>query len=585
VLARLLRPLERTPAFLFWVLARWRKIPFWLAIAFGTISLVLHASTDFLSPTPSSRIATLFWLLSVVSLLLYARLRRDDDPEAARAVPTPLSPTERAIVVSSCVAGLILRVIRIRAQGLYLDEWYWIVEAQRILRGDLFTPFGFIGDQPSNLQAFVLAPVLFLFRDPLLSVRIPGILYSLAALYFIFRTLREFVSNEAAVAACVLVSFSAWDVHQMELGYQNILVMPFLISAALYFLLKSIQTRKALPLVLCGLFTGIAFNTLYVAAVIVAVVATLWLRELRWLPLRQWLAAVGLLVVAFLVTCAPTFPKVVRFPGPALGQTQKFAGHNLSQRSAGFYLNQTVLLVKDYRTTQHSLQEWQPWGVMLDPSALVAFVAGLLYCLIRVRRQTCFALLIGLLYFSMVMVFLYRFTSLWREYALFVFIYSIAGVGIAPALTTAKRWSLERAAAWGVLAISAASFLTLYSYYVEFQAQRAPYTYEAVCGRAARELLPYVRDGYRILLREGTQAVVLIPIQLPPGSSIGTYKDLAEVEELAGNRTQIFVDLFGTPNRSSLEGLKEALQSPRHRYREVQVTDSLGTRAALYVSP
>ena len=94
-----------------------------------------------------------------------------------------------------------------------------------------------------------------------------------------------------------------------------------------------------------------------------------------------------------------------------------------------------------------------------------------------------------------------------------------------------------------------------------------------------------MRDGYRILLREGTQAVVLIPIQLPPGSSIGTYKDLAEVEELAGNRTQIFVDLFGTPNRSSLEGLKEALQSPRHRYREVQVTDSLGTRAALYVSP
>src|SRR5262249_56425478 len=98
--------------------------------------------------------------------------------------------------------------------------------------------------------------------------------------------------------------------------------------------------------------------------------------------------------------------------------------------------------------------------------------------------------------FSLVMIFLYRYSSLWREYALFVFIYALAGAGIGPLLKKARLLKRENLALGSLLALTIVSFLSLFGYYAEFQAQRAPFTYEAICRRTAIELRPYVKEAY-----------------------------------------------------------------------------------------
>ncbi len=120
--------------------------------------------------------------------------------------------------------------------GLYLDEWYMLTAAKLILKGEIFSPFGFIGDNPSNIPAFPIAFVLAIFKNPLLSVRLTGVFESLITIVFVYLLLKNILGTRAASVGALLLAISAWDIHMSALGWNTVIINPMLVAIVLYLL-------------------------------------------------------------------------------------------------------------------------------------------------------------------------------------------------------------------------------------------------------------------------------------------------------------------------------------------------------------
>lgn len=225
---------------------------FIIAIVTNLLALYFQFSGDFLAITNIAKFAISLWVISVVLAGISSWLYSVTEKKTQIAITkerfpfSRLKQSSRVIFSSRCfrflvpilLLAFILRIIPIMNNGLYLDEWYWLRTSKSILSGSVVSPFGFLGDQPSNLPAFPLALLLVIIKNPVLSVRLTGVIYSLVTIFLVYELLKHLLGFKTAVVGSILLAVSVWDIHTTNLGWNNVVVNPILASGILLLLYK-----------------------------------------------------------------------------------------------------------------------------------------------------------------------------------------------------------------------------------------------------------------------------------------------------------------------------------------------------------
>jgi len=463
-----------------------------IALLLNLVSLYLHFTGNFLQPTPDANLATLTWFLSLILfgiaifLLPFKSVKQKHEP---------LNGKEKLLFFLLLLLGLALRLYKIKHQGIYLDEWYWVTNAKSILDGTIQTPFGFIGDQPSNMPAYIVALFYSLTHDVYLAVRLPGVLFSIGTMCFVFLFLKEAYNKKAALLSTLLLATSIWDIHMSQLGWNNVSLNPFLISGTLYFLYRSIKNGSLRDAFLCGIFLGISINLLYIATLSVLVVAVFWLYRMIFLVNRKvFVLPLIIFSITTFMTMSPTIAKIVRYPEQSIKRHQEFLqqNENYSKQSSGmfYYVDQIKLAASDLQYNQDKYNIVMLWGITIEPIILLFFLLGVLYMLRHIKYFPNSIVLLDYIVMLIPIVVLYRFTSIWREYGFVPSLYIIASLGAYIFLQAvikvihfiSKHETRAAAISFAVIAVLYIAQWTYYfhNYYL-ISLKNDPVMYETVC--------------------------------------------------------------------------------------------------------
>jgi hypothetical protein len=404
------------------------------AILLNLFSLYAHFNWNFLGNTGGANAATLSWFLSIISFgvaiyILPAKLLKENDKVEN------FTKQEIIIFVGILLFAFALRLYKLTHQGIYLDEWYWITNAKDILAGIIQTPFGFIGDQPSNMPAYVVAGFYVLTGDVYHAVRLPGLLYSLGTIFFVTLFLKNAYNKKVAIFSALILATSIWDIHMSQLGWNNVNLNPFLISGTLYFLYKTLKIFSLRDAFFCGVFLGISINLLYIAALSTIVVAVIFVTRFISLHQKKLLLApfIILCFTTFIVT-SPTIAKIVRYPDLSIRRHQEFLRQNedFSKQKNGllYYADQARLAVFDLGYDPQKYKIVLLWGITIEPSVLLLVLIGALYVLRNIKYFPNQILILDYIVMLIPVVVMYRFTSIWREYGFVPVLYIAASLGM-----------------------------------------------------------------------------------------------------------------------------------------------------------
>jgi hypothetical protein len=426
------------------------------AIVSNLLSLYFQFSGDILAVTNIAKFAVSLWVVSVIlagiSAWLYSATAKKNQTAITkeRSLISRLKQSGRVIfssrsfrfLVPILFLAFILRIISIMNNGLYLDEWYWLRTSKSILSGSVITPFGFVGDQPSNLPAFPLALLLAVVKNPVLSVRLMGVIYSLVTICFVYQLLKHLLGFKIAVVGSFLLAVSAWDVHTTNLGWNNVVINPILASGTLLLLYKIYKDKYSIrTLFLLALVLSICLHLLYVAAILIIpallVLAIHWFRNHSSAKLRE----AAIFCTYFFICLSPMAPKLIQYPQLSLGRHIGFFQKNITMAeqatsSLTYYLGQVRLLSQDYFMGAKNFNQEGLWGISLDPAIQLLSILGMLLLIIQIirKKDDPFWLIIFFTFCTLLLipfVFLYRTDSVWRAYIILPLVYLFAAYSIS----------------------------------------------------------------------------------------------------------------------------------------------------------
>lgn len=481
------------------------------------LSLYLQFNNDFLAVTDDASHITILWLISLIYLGLAVTVwpKHKINQPTEKKMPIPMWIW--LFCTGLLLVGLILRIYKIDNRGLALDEWYWIENARGILSGVIRTPFGFIGDQPSNMPAYVVAAFYALIHNGYLAVRLPGVFYSLSTAVFGFAFLSLAYDRKSAFMFLLVLITSIWDIHMAQGGRNNVNISPFLITGTIYFTYRSINNLSVKDAFWGGLFLGISINLLYIAALTAVFAFFAWLGGFIRSQYREslvWPFAVFCLTVFMVIS--PTLIKVVRYPERSTGRHLTFIqqNENLAQQKGkgdfGFYyVDQVKEVGADFIYHPAKYSYGTLWGVTIEPFVLMMFAVGSMYLIWNIRRFVNRLLLIDGVVMLIPVVVLFRTTSVWREYGLLPVIYLFTGLGMwcvarLVSLVLIKT-GLRKPFALRVGAIIVASWYLVqwsgyYRHYDQLVQQQEPVEYETVCKRTASYIRANISSQTQLFL-------------------------------------------------------------------------------------
>jgi hypothetical protein len=426
------------------------------AIVINIVALIYQSSGNF----DNIRSASLFWALSVVLTGLSAwffkassrkkrnasqilKSNRQNLPFLVRVTSFIRDSVKNETFLSLfpiLLLSCILRIIPILKNGLLLDEWYWLDNAKQIIRGTIVSPFGFIGDQPSNLPAYPLALLLIIVRNPVLAVRLIGIIYSLTAITLVFILLKKTLGLKAAICGSLLMGVSIWDIHMSAIGWLNVNPNPMLVVGVLLALYQIWKQKYTLWTIFWLAFlVAISVHLLYVAALLVVPVFLVLL--IHWVKKRsnKKVKEAVLFILFFFVCISPIIPKLIQSP-ETLSRHVDFLNQNISlsnesKTPLSYYWNQALLLGEDFSKGNVEFDNQGPWGITLDPMIRTLSLLGILFIIIQTIRKKSdhFWLVVIFTFFTMLFIpfiILFRSTSVWRAYPILPIVYLFAIYGI-----------------------------------------------------------------------------------------------------------------------------------------------------------
>lgn len=485
------------------------------ALIVNIYSLYLHSIIDFTAPTTGASIATLTWILSIIffgfSIFIFFSPKKTKNDADKR-----LSLMEKVFLTGMLIFGLILRVYKLNHLGLYLDEWYWLTNARSILDGVIRSPFGFIGDQPSNMPASIVAFFLAIFKNSYLAVRFPGVLYSILNIILVFSFLREAFNKKVALLAALLLALSIWDIHMSQFGWNNVNLNPFLISGTMFFLYRGIKNLSVRDIFICGIFLGVSINLLYIAslssiAVILYFIYSLLLNEER----GKIIVLLFLLTLTVSLIVSPTIIKIYKYPQQSIARHKNFVSENITysknQTGVFYYLEQLKLGVEDFTYKSEKFNIIMLWGITLEPFVFYCFIIGLLYSLRYIARPPFFLILLNYVVMFIPIVVLYRFTSVWREFGFLPTIYILSSFGVYLLYKLITRLTrivtpqpLRPNSQLIALVIIIATYFTswyyFYAQYFNYHLKKEPKIYETYCKKTAEYISKTIPANTLIIL-------------------------------------------------------------------------------------
>ena len=516
------------------------------AILLNLYSFYRHATIDFIAPTTDASIATIVWFISLiflgVSVLLLSHSKKTEKNKNEN-----LTSVEKVFFIGILIFGLILRLYKLGHMGLYLDEWYWLTNAKGILDGAIRSPFGFIGDQPSNMPAYIVALFLSLFKNSYFAVRFPGVLYSLLNIILLFSFLKEAFNKRVALIGTLLLSLSIWDIHMSQFGWNNVNVNPFLISGIMFFLYRGIKNLSIRDIFICGIFLGVSINLLYVASLSSIAVALYFLYHLLFNVEKKKIVYLLLfLVLIVFVVISPTIVKINKYPQQSIGRHKNFVSENITysqnQQGSYYYLKQLELGFEDFLYKPEKFNIIGLWGIILEPIVFYFFIIGLLYSLRYAARPPFFLVLLNYIIMFIPIVVLYRFSSVWREFGFLPTIYILSSLGIyfifksishLIGIFTSVRLEVSSRPLilTLILIIYFLSWSHFYTLYFDHHLKKDPQVYETYCKKTADYISKNIPPNTLTLL-PNEMCKDLIAVVLWDKYRYGVYSNESDLEYL-----------------------------------------------------
>lgn len=393
--------------------------------------MLLHLKLDYFFSKPDAIFSTLVWLLSII-LLIFSVIKIDKKFKQTHKNHY-LHLYEKIGLALIVFFAFSIRFSRIKYFGFYEIEWYWLQEAKRIISG-FISPFGSFGDFPSNNLAFPIAFLLTCLKDRFLIIRLPNIFYSILTIIFTFKYLRIAFNKSVAFISAIFLSFSIWDIHSQSLGWQNSNSIPFFISSNMFFLYSGFQSNYLISILIAGIISGAAINTLYIPSLIVIPSAFFLLAKIYSKNTRRF-ATLSLFVylITIIFITSPNIAKIHKYPSSVLRQKKSFSvnyKHFAENKNNNYYINQISIVFKNIIYNKDKFSDYGLWVTTLDPVISIFVIIGFVYFLTRITSiNYLFTFLNFLIMFVPIVVF-DREGSTWREFGLFSGIYMIASVTI-----------------------------------------------------------------------------------------------------------------------------------------------------------
>ncbi|PJE69226.1 hypothetical protein COU96_00855 [Candidatus Shapirobacteria bacterium CG10_big_fil_rev_8_21_14_0_10_38_14] len=401
-----------------------------LGIIFNLISLYFHYFFDFSMPTVQADIATSSYVVSLVFLGVSFYILQVKNEK----LKTDFNSRDKILLATIIGLGLLIRIYKLDSVGHLPEDNLWMNQAFRVINRTVRSPFLFIGDLPTNLPVYPVAFFYLIFKNIDYAVRLPSILYDGLFLLSLFFLVYETLGKKIAFWSLFLASFSIWGIHNSRLAWHNLSTNPLLITASLLFLVRILKYTKTTDFYWCAFFLGMAFNLLYIPALIIPVV---FLFLLIYLFPRIKLFSYHLFIISFIsfFVISPTLVKLYKYP-QTLSRHEGFFSENLNRASkrAGplsYYFEQFSLVIKEFGYSKNHYSSDGPWGPALNPLMVLLYHFGLVFCLLQLTLPSFRLFFLSWIVMFIPVVILYITGSVWRliNFAPSVFIFSAVGIG------------------------------------------------------------------------------------------------------------------------------------------------------------
>jgi hypothetical protein len=375
------------------------------------------------------------WLGSIVITGIWAILSRKKTNKDLVEKKT-FDKKDLIVLFGILLLALLLRLYKIDNIGLNLDGVFWINEAQRILKGIVATPFNPIGDQPTNMPAYLVASLFTLFNGTPYAVWISVLLVSLLTIIIVYFFTKSMWGRRAAIIAAFLLAFSIWDINNFKVPWINVTFNPFLSIGSIYFCYIGLKNKDIWQTFMGALFLGIAVNQLYVASlsgVIVAIMSIeMYFKEKRMTKI--FLAICSLIFMAFIVL-SPTIARVIRYPDMTIARHERYVNINATVSSTHggiqYYFDQFTYTMGKIvpKNDLYNNHAFPYWGITIEIPIFILFLIGLFVLIRKIKEMKSHILVYSYLILLMPLILLERGLSDWREFTVIPIIYIVVGIG------------------------------------------------------------------------------------------------------------------------------------------------------------
>ena len=526
-------------------------IAFIVSLLLNLGSLYFFLYTDYLNNDVFGRISTVLWIVSIIvwggSIFSY----REKTKAKNRDIPFNLK--EKLLFIGILLFALAIRLYKIDHLGTFLDDWYWLNHARQILNGQINTPFGFIGDQPSNLPAFFVAFFYSIFNHTYLATRLTGITFSLINLILVFFLAKEFFNKKVAFFSAILITISIWDIYVSKVPWINTTINPMLITGSILFLYRALKYFSPKDTFWAGIFIGISLNLIYLAAInalLLFAFSVIKLLMSRKKSLLIW--AILLVSYSSFLVSSPTFAKIINYRDASLGRHQIFInkniGHSKQEGGIRYYAKQLSITLNSFTTGTLNYQKntFPYWGVTIEPLLQGLLVLGLAYILINIKKEQNQLLLSSFIFMFIPLVVLERGISEWREYGFFSHIYLFAALGIYfLGMLVIKALRPGKKTVWTIVSSSLLIIYLLgwppnFRNYYKHNIAVNPFEYEAQC----KEISEYILNNFTpdtLILVPNEICKEMISVRIWDIYQYAGYNNLADIEGYMAQQNKLAI--------------------------------------------
>lgn len=316
-----------------------------------------------------------------------------------------LTPKREGLILGGIlIVALGFRLYRITElpHGYFFDEAVNALEGLQTLLDPNYLPVFGGPDAPLPALHFYLnALALKLGGVNVAATKIMTALWGTLTVAMVYFLARRVVSRPTALAAALLLAVLRWHVNFSRINFVGVST-PLFGAAAMYFLLRGIETKNRWHMALSGLAVSLGLYTYYASNLVPMVIGPYLALQLAWdrkFLKEQWRGLLAFLGVSLLVF-APLGLFALTQPGRFFarnGQVLIFNHVPPEQAATAFWGNvKTTLLMFNYFgdcNGRHNIPEVP----MLDIVTGLLFGLGLVWSLAHLRRRHEFLIVLWFL--------------------------------------------------------------------------------------------------------------------------------------------------------------------------------------------